>query len=207
LIEYAAVVLNTYHVNESTGTTAYRTIHGTDASERLGHFGERVFFLVPERRRSNLHLRWGSGVYLGTRVTSNEALIGLADGDVTRARYVARRVPNQRWSKDAILSVRGVPAKPRTKNPSDESVIESMHPPTLCWMPRSWPNLRASKFRRPTCRCASMKAAGFPACASPRQTWNVTSTRPGVRGVSKRRLETQALHQIIGSLAADASIN
>ena len=62
---------------------------------------------------------------LGTLMTSNEALIGLADGDVTRARSIARVVFNQRWIKGASLVVKGVPANPRPTNPVDDGVIEA----------------------------------------------------------------------------------
>ena len=57
LVEYSAVLLNKYHVNESTGRTAFESLRGSAASERLAHVGERVFFLVPKRRRRNMDLR------------------------------------------------------------------------------------------------------------------------------------------------------
>ena len=79
-MEYAAVLLNKYHANGSTGRTAYATVHGREATEKLAHVGERVYFLVPKRRRSNLDLRWAVGVYLGTLMTSNEAIDALPDG-------------------------------------------------------------------------------------------------------------------------------
>ena len=60
-------------------------------------------------------------------MTSDDALIGLADGDAFRTRSVARRVPNKRWSNDAIIFVSCVPANPQPKNPFDGSVVESMH--------------------------------------------------------------------------------
>ena len=63
LIEYVAVVLNKYHINEATGMTAYQSLHGQEASERLAYFGERISFLVPKRRRSNLDLGGGSGCF------------------------------------------------------------------------------------------------------------------------------------------------
>ena len=59
LVEYVAVVLNKYHINDSTGLTAYKDLHGADASERRAYIGERVHFLAPARRRSNLDLRMG----------------------------------------------------------------------------------------------------------------------------------------------------
>ena len=44
LVEYCAVLLNKYHINEATGKTAYEALHGQEASERLAYFGERVLF-------------------------------------------------------------------------------------------------------------------------------------------------------------------
>ena len=103
LVEYAAVLINKYHPVEATGLTAYQHLHGQPAGERLAYFGERLFFLTPKRRRSNLDLRWSVGVYLGTLMTSSEAIVGLPNGDVVRTRSVARLVPSQRWRKEAIV--------------------------------------------------------------------------------------------------------
>ena len=61
LVEYVAVVLTKYHVQESTHLTPYEYLHGHAASEQLAYFAERVFFSVPKRRRSNLDLRWSAG--------------------------------------------------------------------------------------------------------------------------------------------------
>ena len=69
MVEYAAVLLNTFPINDATGMSAHQLMHGKPAdAERSAYFGERVFFLTPARRRSNLDLRWGVGVYLGTRL-------------------------------------------------------------------------------------------------------------------------------------------
>ena len=96
LVEYVCVILNKYHVNDATNLTAYEFLHGKPADqEKLAYFGERVFFSVPKRRRSNLDLRWSVGVYLGTMMTSSEALIGLPNGDVTRTASIARLIPRQ----------------------------------------------------------------------------------------------------------------
>ena len=119
--------LNTYQPNEATGLTAYQFLHGQPASEKLAYFGERVFFLTPKRRRSNLDLRWSTGVCLGTLMVSNEALIGLPGGDVVRSRSVARLLPNQKWNREAVLAVKGTPAKPSVG--PDDSSIESFYTP------------------------------------------------------------------------------
>ena len=112
LVEYTAIVLNKHHVNEAANETAYYSLHGKDASEKLAYFGEKVFFHISARRRANLDLRWSSGVCLVTTMISTEALIGVPNGDVTRTSSISRLIPSQRWSADAVLDVSGVPAKP-----------------------------------------------------------------------------------------------
>ena len=62
-------------------------------------------------------------------MTSTEAIIGLPNGNVTRTRSIARLIPSQRWRKDAVLGVKGVPAKPSMFE--DDSVIESYDHPHL----------------------------------------------------------------------------
>lgn len=90
-----------------------------------------IHFHFLTRRRSNLDLGWGSGVFSGTLMASNDALIGLSDGDVARARSIAPSVPNQRWCKDAIMVAKGVPANPRPVNPVDDGVIDAVQTPHL----------------------------------------------------------------------------
>ena len=78
-----------------------------------------------------MDLRWGIGVYLGTLMTSNEAVIALPDGEVTRSRAVARLVPSQRWRKEAILAIKGTPARPRPTNHADDARVEAFANPHL----------------------------------------------------------------------------
>ena len=107
LVEYVAVLINKYHVAEGESESAYQKLHGNDPSERLAYFGEKVFFFVPTKRRSNLDLRWSAGIFLGTVMSTNEALVGLPNGDVTRARGVARLRPDQRWDINLMNKLRG----------------------------------------------------------------------------------------------------
>ena len=64
-------------------------------------------------------------------MTSNEAYIGLADGDVTCTRAVARRMAIQQWNRQAVLSIKGAPGKPRPRNPEDDAIIEAYQNPHL----------------------------------------------------------------------------
>ena len=66
LVEYAAVVLNKYHVQEANNMTAYEFLHGHEATEKLAYVGGRVYFHLPKRRRSNLDLCWSVGIFLSS---------------------------------------------------------------------------------------------------------------------------------------------
>ena len=72
---------------------------------------------------------WTEGDFLGTMMTSTESIVGLPSGDVTRTRSIARLIPSQRWRKDAVLNITGVPAKPTEG--LDDSILESLDNPQL----------------------------------------------------------------------------
>ena len=60
---------------------------------------------------------------------SNESYIGLANGQVTRARGIARITANQRWSADRISCIAGTPGKPH--GGLDDSILEGLAEPHL----------------------------------------------------------------------------
>ena len=110
--------------------TAYEYLQGQPASERLAFFGETISFSDPQRRRSNLDLRWAVGVVLGTLMTSSEALIGMPNGDVTRTGAIARLIPNLNRRPGAMRAITGTLAKP-TNSGYDDAVIECLANPHL----------------------------------------------------------------------------
>ena len=65
---------------------------------------------------AKLDISWQDGVFVGYRSLSGEVVVGTADG-VLRTRTVRRRLEEQRWTRDCLDMVGGVPWKP---NPSDE---------------------------------------------------------------------------------------
>ena len=111
LIEHSATTLNKYavHGDGATLSTAYEQLHGKKASEKLAEFGERVLFWIPKKRRAKLDLPWSSGMFLGTTMTTNEAYVGLPDGDVIRTSAVCRIRPDQRWNADLLQGITGTP--------------------------------------------------------------------------------------------------
>ena len=52
--------------------------------------------------------RWGKGIFLGVRPTSNELYVGTPPG-VVKCRTLRRRVESDRWGLEAPESFRGVP--------------------------------------------------------------------------------------------------
>ena len=109
--------------------SAYQKLHGADPKERLAYVGEKVFFFVPAKRRSNLDLRWSAGIYLSTSPATCGATIGLPTGDVARAQGVARLRPDQRWDANTVNKLRGQPWQPSLG--PDDSVLECLENPHL----------------------------------------------------------------------------
>ena len=128
LVEYMGVLLSKYHLLKDN-TTPYQSLHGQRAQEKIAYFGESVFFFVPKRRRAKLDLCWAEGVYLGTLMGSNECLVGLPNGDVTRASGVSRVRADQRWKPRLLQDLTGTPGRPHSKD--DDSILESFNNPHL----------------------------------------------------------------------------
>ena len=119
------MVLNKYAVQPS-GHTAYHDLHGKKVSERLVKCWEVVLHYVPKKRRHKLDIRLAMGVFLGTKMSSNELFIGLSNRTVVRGRAINRVRPDKRWSADLVQNVRGTPATPMS---SDDTHVESFANP------------------------------------------------------------------------------
>ena len=70
------------------------------------------------------------GIFLGTTMTSRDAIMGLPGGEVTRARSVARLIPSEKWRPEAILKITGTPARPNASG-IDDCVLEEFANPHL----------------------------------------------------------------------------
>ena len=66
---------------------------------------------------------WADGVYLGTKNTTGEIIVGTAEG-IWRTRTVRRKSEEQRWSVDNMAMVGGVPW--RKNGEIDETVGEDL---------------------------------------------------------------------------------
>ena len=131
LVEHVSTILNRYSVNED-GKTPCFAFHGKRAADKLVEFGEKVFYYVPRKARAKLDHRWRLGTFVGLSTNSNEALIGIANGNIVKSRSVARVVQASRWDKDAVLAIKGIPGFLTPSGPEiiDARIEESTSPHT-----------------------------------------------------------------------------
>ena len=86
-------------------------------------FGESVWYLIPKSRGKNkIKSRWASGIWLGIREESGEAIIGTSKG-VIKVRTVRRKGSDaERWDVSAIDAMVGTPWEPQPGVDSIETV-------------------------------------------------------------------------------------
>ena len=116
LVEHAGCILSRCQKGRD-GKTPFERMHGKKPPQEFVPFGEKVLARrVTTEPRNRMNPRYQYGVWLGMRNNSAECFIGNADG-VFRAREIRRLEPQDRWDKDAINNVIGVPLEDdRRKN-------------------------------------------------------------------------------------------
>ncbi len=120
--------------------TSYRRLRGEIWKPELAEFGEKVM-----ARRPRAEPGWDPGIYLGTHWDSAEHFVADEDGSARKVRSIRRRPPQDRWDREMILRVAGVPGDasrrfedreqpPEAAPPAKAIVIP--HPPELPPSPR-----------------------------------------------------------------------
>ena len=115
LIKHAAAQITRYRVR-AEGKTSYQLIKGRKCIEPVAEFGECVLFRpLKTQHETRFKNSWSGkyehGVYLGNCIKTSETLIGTNHG-VYRAGDVKRRPIEERWSRQALDSVKGCPQQP-----------------------------------------------------------------------------------------------
>ena len=101
------MLLSRYKV-DTEGKTGYEKRRGRRCNTPLAIFGEAVWYkqLEKEKGRQKFDVKWHQGVWLGHSRTTNEALIGTADG-VIKA-YACKRLPEaERWNAKMVEDMHG----------------------------------------------------------------------------------------------------
>ena len=119
IAEYAGHLLTRFEVGKD-GKTAYERMKGKKARHAGFELGESILW---KRKRAGgplgkLTCMWEDGIYLGVKATTAELIIGTKSG-VWVTRTARRKLEDERWSKDSLEMVGGVPWY---KNDRDEKI-------------------------------------------------------------------------------------
>ena len=109
MVAWAAELLTGAQVGHD-GMTAYRRLRGRNWEAKLAEFAEQVLARRPRARlQGDAEPRWDQTTYLGTQWGSAEHFVADADGTVRKVRTI-RRVPMaERWNRERIACITGVP--------------------------------------------------------------------------------------------------
>ena len=67
-----------------------------------------------------MQARWETGVFLGCREESGEIIVGTSEGVIKARAFRRKGSQEERWDKDIILGVKGVPWQPVPGGPGVE---------------------------------------------------------------------------------------
>ena len=110
LVEHAGCILSRCQ-KRSRREEPFERVHGKKPTQEFVPFGEKVLARrVTTEPRNRMNPRYQYWIWLGMRNNSAECIIGNADG-VFRVREIQRLEHQDRWDKEAIGSVIGVPLR------------------------------------------------------------------------------------------------
>ena len=82
---------------------------------------------LPKHVRGKLDVRWRYGVFVGRSLSSDQNVLALSDGSVTRARAMARVIPSMRWSAERIMKISATPFNEKQQGLDSIEGEESPH--------------------------------------------------------------------------------
>ena len=111
VIRHSAWLLTRYLV-KADGKTPYERLRGREFKGEIVEPLETVHYKLETKLKGKLDKQTAIGVWLGKSLSSDEHFIGTDQG-IRRCRTVYRRPEGQRWRKDILLKIKGVPWQPR----------------------------------------------------------------------------------------------
>ena len=102
-------------VRGTDGLTAWNRVRGRAFGQPLVELGETVLYTHPTKGphhhpQGNVGAQGGEGVFIGYNRTNRTFTASFGDGKPLSARSVTRRPERERWSADALATVRAIPA-------------------------------------------------------------------------------------------------
>ena len=129
IVEYAGFLLNRFEVSHD-GKTAYERLKGKKAKTLGIEFGEAIHWRMKPAGGAlgKLSSLWEDGVFLGVRGKSGELVVGDRHG-VWKTRTIRRKPFDERWSKENLELVVGVPWRTSETDPQvDGEPLEVIRP-------------------------------------------------------------------------------
>ena len=112
LVEHAADILTKCSVGKD-GRTPYERIKGKRYHGLMLEFGSAVRVKFQGKTQGGLMKeRWGSGIWLGKRWSSDEHLVSMGNGKIVRARDVRPMPDSESFDAALLLGVKGTPSNP-----------------------------------------------------------------------------------------------
>ena len=118
LVEYAGWLVNRAEVGHD-GQTPYERLKGKTARLPGMEFGEAVMWKSRPQGGplGKLSCLWSDGIYFRVKGSTGEYIVGDGAG-VWKTRTVRRKIESERWNKDTIKLVGGVPWKVNPQDPT-----------------------------------------------------------------------------------------
>ena len=104
--------LRTRYVVGPDGKTPIMRLRGAPYRGIVVDFAECVWFKYLSKDKAKLESRWDTGIFLGRRDLTDEAILGTRNG-VEQARTIRRKPEERRWDKEEYVNFIGVPWNPR----------------------------------------------------------------------------------------------
>ena len=124
LVMHAAATITRYR-KDADGITAYRRWKGKEFKRAVAEFGENVWYLKSDSAGKNKYVnRWQEGIWLGIADDTGETIVGTDDGVVKAKDFRRKPIVRERWNRERLAGMRGVPWKTSVHEEGDELRIQ-----------------------------------------------------------------------------------
>ena len=128
LVMHAAATITRYR-KDADGITAYRRWKGKEFKRAVAEFGENVWYLKSDSAGKNKYAnRWQEGIWLGITDDTGESIVGTDEGVVKAKDFRRKPIIRERWNKERLAGMKGVPWKTSVHEEGDELRIQISMP-------------------------------------------------------------------------------
>ena len=122
LVEYVGTIYSLFQLGRD-GMTPFQRLKGRTWKIELPEFGETVEFM--KRTKHKLSPKWEQGIYIGVKVNTSERIVGTRTG-IFVVQSVRRKPKSERWNRQLVEDLWGLPWKLRAKDEAEEEEVPEM---------------------------------------------------------------------------------